>query len=398
MAMNSNREILIDKLEALELLDNRYEKLSCVNFNASDGHKRGHFSLVFKGFDRLEGKHVAIKFFDPDPTIMLDRYRLKAFEREPELLLTLFGKKRCLQLVSGLKIFGLEIDIPGNGGTATIPCQYFVADWVPEEIDVFFERQHEITAIDKLYLFNEIVLAVEALHKHDIFHRDIKVDNLRSYEEALKRIVVAIDLGTAARFDSASIGTKPQYENPVGHVKYSAPEAFCGLAGHRHIAQFSDVYSLGCLLYELFNKDLFYAQIWKDKNYKLALGVLSIELMQHSSNEEKLQAWNEYISVLRPSITPIPATTEGHSVPPEIQEQLNILLSQMTKFDFRQRLTNLQIVREKIWSMIRVVENNVSQKRAIEFKRLIRLKKEEKIKRHEKRLNEFLAKSRELLC
>jgi len=396
--MKSNREILIERLEQLGLLDGRYENLRCVNFNAASGQKRGNFSLVFRADDRLTGHAVAIKFFDPDPQFFLDPYRRDAFAREPEIVRALLGKKRCLQLVAGLKTFNLDIPAPGNGGTATLPCQYFVIEWLPSAIDEFFERQHEFNAIDKLLLFIDIVMAVEALHVHEVFHRDVKVDNLRAYQDALKRIVVAIDLGTAARFDSVNIGLAQQYAIPVGHLRYSAPEAWCGLSGHRRVAHHTDVYALGCLLYELFNKDLFDTQVHRDRNYKIALAVLSFELARHDKVEAKLQAWRDTIRALRPSIASIPATTPGHSVPAAIQDQLNQLVCSLTRFDFDQRPSDLEAVRERIWSMIRLMENQTSERRAIMLRRLYRQRRIEKIRRREQKLREFLSKSRGILC
>lgn len=394
--MKSQRELLIEELVNLSVLDGRYEQLCCVS--SPDSNKRGAFSLVFRAFDRLEGKLVAIKFFDPSSDFMRDTYRLNAFAREPEILQQLLGKRRCLQLVAGMKTYFLKIPTQNGTAIATFACDYFVADWIPNEIDSFFECQHEVSAEEKLLLFNEIVLAVEGLHRHEVFHRDIKANNLRSYEDALKRVVIAIDLGTAALCDTAPITDTSEYPQPIGHKQYSSPEAYCGLAIDREIGRYTDVYALGCLLFELFNKELFAAQLHKDMHFIQALGALSVILNMHASLAQKVNAWKQNACILRTSIMPVKIASDGHSVPPEIQDRLNSLLVDLTAFDYQQRVLNLEDVRERLWSMIRVVRNRQAQQRALELKRLYRENRIRKIKQREQRLTERLTNSRRLLC
>jgi serine/threonine protein kinase len=251
----SNRQILVQELESLALLDGRYEAIKWVNPPSASGQKRGCFSLVFRAYDRLDGKNVALKFFDIDPANMMQIYRRQAFAREHDILTTLMNRERCIQLCSAMSVYNLSILGP-TGTTLTIPCEYFAIEWIDDEIDEFFERQDAFDAKDKLRLMNEIILAVQALHRHEVFHRDIKPDNLRSYEDGVKRLVVAIDLGTAALYSSQPI--QNVYTAPVGAGAYAPPEAFCHFAGEREVAPLADNYALGCLLFELFNLDYFY--------------------------------------------------------------------------------------------------------------------------------------------
>ena len=149
-----------------------------------------------------------------------------------------------------------NLRLPDGTLVGSIPCKYFVVEWIDRDIDEFFDRQDAYAPAEKLKLFNEIVLGVEALHRYEVHHRDLHPRNLRSYTEALNRIIIAIDLGTAARLSSPS--HVANYGAPVGANEYSAPETFCGLSGNREIGRATDVYALGCLLYELFNEDLFF--------------------------------------------------------------------------------------------------------------------------------------------
>ena len=90
-------------------LDGRFERIRLVNFDATKRKKRGVFSLVFKAFDRIEQRDVALKFYDLDPRWLLDQYRLDSFRREHGILQTLLTRERCLQLASSLSTYSLTI-------------------------------------------------------------------------------------------------------------------------------------------------------------------------------------------------------------------------------------------------------------------------------------------------
>jgi len=86
MPLHTNNQLLISTLEAMPLLDGRYEGMKFVNYNSLKDEKRGCFSLVFRAFDRLNQKTVALKFYDIDPQRMMDIYRQQSFQREHEIL------------------------------------------------------------------------------------------------------------------------------------------------------------------------------------------------------------------------------------------------------------------------------------------------------------------------
>lgn len=202
MALSSNSANLIRTLQGLTTLDGRYTQITCVNINAATGESRGVLSLVFKAFDQVDQRYVALKFYDIDPNKLFDQYRVDAFRREHAILQTLLNTRRCLQLASSYSIYLLKVPQAG-GASYEIPCPYFAVEWVEHEIDDYFEQQDSREAVHKLKLFNDIVLAVEALHRHDVHHRDLKKDNLRAHDNSVVRTVVAIDLGTAARSESS---------------------------------------------------------------------------------------------------------------------------------------------------------------------------------------------------
>lgn len=373
--ISTNSLLLIDALEALPLLDGRYKDLKCVSYDRVTDIKRGCFSLVFSAFDVIEENRVAVKFYDISTENLGRLYRQEAFRREHVVLQALLGKERCLQLQSALNNFNLTV----HG--LTIPCEYFVVDWLDDQIDHFFEEQQDFTAANKLRLFNELVLAVEALHRNTVFHRDIKPDNLRAYNKALKRIVIAIDLGTAALWDSPP--ALDEYFQQVGAPAYAPPEAICFFAGDREIAPYADVYALGCLLYELFNMEHFYIGLRKaNPHYDLFLGAMYSKVNAEPDQEKRIAVWKQEIQKMGKSIVTPRIDGVGSSVPEGIAVLLNRVLEALVHPDFRRRQT-FDNVRRLTWAAIRALENEKDYKRRLARARERRRAREDKVRRRE---------------
>jgi len=357
VALSPNSLYLVNTLENLPLLDGRYAQMKCVNVTSATGVTRGVFSLVFRAFDQVDQRWIALKFFDIAPNKMFDQYRVDSFGREHSILQTLLGVRRCLQVASALTTFKLEITQPG-GSPLEIPCPYFAVEWIDEDVDSYFEMQDSYDALDKLQLFNDIVLSVEALHRNQVHHRDLKKDNLRASHERLARIVYAIDLGTAARIESPPL--RPDYDTgSVGAPAYTAAEGLCGLAGLREIAKFTDIYALGCLLFELFNRDLFVRELLaRNPNYQPILTVLGLTVRGGTTPAEKLFRWHTALRTHGKGVTPISILALDNSVPVGIAQLLDELVKSMTRIDYRARPNSLEFVRRRIQSAITCLKND----------------------------------------
>jgi serine/threonine protein kinase len=295
---DANKIFLIQQVESLELLDDRYAECKCINF-APGQPRRGYFSLVFKARDTVEQKDVAIKFFDPD--CLGQVYRLQCFAREPEILVRLKSSPRCVQINGPMRTFALAIDLP-DGRVFQAPCNYYVCDWIDDDIDKFFDRQDEIEAIAKLTIFRSIVSAINSVHEKGICHRDVQAKNFRLRTTPSDELVVVIDFGTAAAHDSAALLT--EYGYPVGMLNYASPEAFLGMAGDRSIGKLTDVYSLGCLLFELFNKHAFYFVRDRDTEFQKALAALGLLLARAKMTHAKSLVWAQHVGMFRPLAAP----------------------------------------------------------------------------------------------
>jgi len=102
-----------------------------------------------------------------------------------------------------------------------------------------------------LDVLDQIARALEAAHAKAIIHRDLKPDNvfLASTGDGVPPVVKVLDFGIAKLAAEGDGQQKTKTGNLLGTPLYMSPEQ-CRGAGK--IDQRSDVYSLGCIAYELF--------------------------------------------------------------------------------------------------------------------------------------------------
>jgi serine/threonine protein kinase len=383
-------EFLAEDLAALPLLDGRFESIKLVNIDVVTGNRRGVLSIVFRAFDRDSQKDVALKFFDP--MWQMDVYRLNAFRREHDILKSLVGIDRCLQVLSGLNTYVLNIPT-ATGFTIPLSCEYFAIEWIDEEIDQYFLCQTNFTAAERLRLFSLIAGSVEVLHRAQVFHRDLKPDNLRRQTLDGISTIVAIDLGTAARFSSAPIS--PDYDRSVGAPAYASPEARCGLAGNRRLAPYTDLFALGCILFELFNKDLYLRAFFnRNSHFDLVLATLLAQVNPMASEADQVKSWIGCTDVLSKSIVPVPLNGHGGDVPLGISNLLNELVLSLTHVDFRQR-PSIAWVRKRVASALTVLANQKLYEQRRSQQMLFRKNRALKIAKRIERLEYFLAQKKE---
>jgi serine/threonine protein kinase len=387
--LHPNSQLLVDSLAALPMLDGRFEKLQLVNVDSVKDERKGCYSLVFRAWDTLNTQFVALKFYDPGR--LTEVYRVLAFRREHELLKLLSSSNTGLQLASGLNIYQLPISAQSG---AAMPCEYFGVEWLEDEVEHYFLRQEAHSPVEKLKVFRKIVRAVAELHARGIFHRDLKPDNLRCKKSPSgASVVVCIDLGTAARLSSANL--QAAYSYSVGASGYSAPEANCGLSGIRSLAPFTDQYALGCMLFELFNRDYFFRTFEEvNRHYQAHFGLLAAQVAGLPESEQ-ITAWCRAMDKLGPAFSPVKMDGVGNSVPPGIAPLLNEVLGKLTHVDYRCRPEHLSWVMRRIDSAILVLANERRYQARLAYAKEMRRRRLARQLEREQRLK--LAQSKGLL-
>src|SRR5262249_47561580 len=97
----------------------------------------------------------------------------------------------------------------------------------------------------------QVCEALEAAHEHKIIHRDLKPDNVYLIvHKGKKNFVKVVDFGIAKLTDEQGQSTgKTQTGMVMGTPAYMSPEQAGGMT--TRIDARSDIYSLGCMMYQM---------------------------------------------------------------------------------------------------------------------------------------------------
>nr|WP_272955095.1 serine/threonine-protein kinase [Kribbella shirazensis] len=185
------------------------------------GH--GGMGEVYRGCDELLGRPVAVKLLRPD---LSDPFAAARFRREA----------RAAAMVKDPHVVSVYDFGHSNG-------EYFLVMELMEGRSVAHELAlHGPLDPDRaLGIVRQVAAGLAAAHRHDIVHRDIKPDNLLVDVDGSVKIA---DFGIARSPTDQTITSS----GPIlGTSHYLAPER---ALGHPATAA-SDVYALGCVLYQL---------------------------------------------------------------------------------------------------------------------------------------------------
>src|SRR5438874_10016007 len=121
---------------------------------------------------------------------------------------------------------------------------YYVTPYVEgESLRSRLERERQLPVDEAVRLAAAVAGALDYAHRHQIIHRDIKPENILL---EVGQAVVA-DFGIARALHAAEGGNLTETGVTLGTAAYMSPEQATGdqLDGR------SDIYSLGCVLYEM---------------------------------------------------------------------------------------------------------------------------------------------------
>jgi serine/threonine-protein kinase len=105
-------------------------------------------------------------------------------------------------------------------------------------------REKQLPVSDAVRIATEVAGALDYAHRHNVVHRDIKPENILLHDG---RALVA-DFGIALAASKAGGTRMTETGMSLGTPTYMSPEQ---AMGEREITARSDVYALGCVLYEM---------------------------------------------------------------------------------------------------------------------------------------------------
>jgi serine/threonine protein kinase len=187
---------------------------------------QGAFATVYLAQDLKHERKVAIKVLNADPTSETSELR---FIREIRVLARLQHPNI----------------LPLHDSGHVEALLYYVMPYVSgETLRERIDRERQLSIVDAACIAKEAADALACAHAQGIVHRDIKPENiLLSGGHA-----IVADFGIARAIDVAGIRslTRTGIGSP-GTPAYMSPEQ---LLAERDIDSRSDIYSVGCVLYE----------------------------------------------------------------------------------------------------------------------------------------------------
>jgi len=194
----------------------------------------GGMSRVFLAEELRFGRKVVIKVLPPDVSGAISAER---FEREIQLVARLQHPHILPLLTAG------EAD-----GSLYYTMPFVQGETLRERI----VREKRLSLEDAFRIASEVADALACAHRDGVIHRDIKPENiLLSAGHAMVAdfgIAKAISVSTTAVAGRSDNPGLTQLGTSLGTPAYISPEQ---AAGETNLSGQSDVYSLGCVLYEM---------------------------------------------------------------------------------------------------------------------------------------------------
>jgi serine/threonine-protein kinase len=202
-------------LQTGDILVGRYEVDSLLG--------RGGMSSVFSGWDRTLSREVAIKVLASE--LVGDRVFVERFDREARAAASLSHRNVVAVFDSGV-----------DDG-----ARFIVMEHVSGRTLSALLRDGEIPIEHALEIAIGVSQALGAAHAHGIVHRDVKPGNVMVGANGQVKV---LDFGIARALAATSL---TRASTVIGTAGYLSPEQAEG----RAVDARSDLYALGCLLYEM---------------------------------------------------------------------------------------------------------------------------------------------------
>ncbi len=187
----------------------------------------GGMATVYLAHDVRHGRKVALKLLRPELAAILGGER---FLKEIRLTANL-QHPHILGLHDSGEVDGLV---------------YYVMPYIDgESLRQRLAREHQLPIDETIRIASEVASALDYAHRHSVIHRDIKPENILLQDDS----ALVADFGIALAASRSDSGTRlTETGMSLGTPHYMSPEQ---AMGEREITAKSDVYALGCVIYEM---------------------------------------------------------------------------------------------------------------------------------------------------
>jgi serine/threonine-protein kinase len=186
----------------------------------------GATATVFLGWDVKHKRHVAVKILKPEVTVTL-------------------GAERFLREIETTANLRHPHIVPLYDSGEARGALYYVMPFVEgESLRQRLTRDGQLPLDDAIRIAREVAGALSYAHARGIVHRDIKPENILLESGH----AVVTDFGIARAVREAGTESLTGAGISLGTPAYMSPEQ---AAGEREVDGRTDLYSLGCVLYEM---------------------------------------------------------------------------------------------------------------------------------------------------
>lgn len=197
-------------------LDGRYEIHELIGV--------GGMAYVYKAYDRVESRWVAIKILKEE------------FSNNSDFLRRFRNESKAIAVLSHPNIVKVYDVSFGD------QIQYIVMEYIDGiTLKQYIEQEGAIRWNEAVHFTTQILMALECAHEKGIIHRDIKPQNIMLLQDGTIKVA---DFGIARFLQSE---TTTMTDKAIGSVHYIAPEQASG----DYITDKADIYSVGVMLYEM---------------------------------------------------------------------------------------------------------------------------------------------------
>ncbi len=197
-------------------LDGRYEMQDVIGV--------GGMAVVYRAYDTLEGRTVAIKILKDE------------FSDNAEFLRRFKNESKAIAMLDHPNI------VKVNDVSFGDRLQYIVMEYIDGiSLKEYLIQQNVVKWKEAIHFNVQILHALQHAHEKGIVHRDIKPQNIMLLQDGTIKMT---DFGIA-RFSHSE--TRTMTDKAIGSVHYIAPEQARGdLTDEK-----TDIYSVGVMLYEM---------------------------------------------------------------------------------------------------------------------------------------------------
>ena len=194
---------------------------------------QGGFGAVYKAKNMATDQDIAIKLLavalDQDDSDVIQRFFAEA------------QVTASLKHPNTIKVFDFG---QTEGGALYIAMELLSGRPLNEELRDRMAEDQPFTELESITIGSQVLRSLSEAHVANLVHRDLKPHNIFLHQvHGDDPVVKVLDFGIAKRLGSNLTGTGKAFGTPA----YMSPEQ----AQNKNVDQRSDIYSLGCVLYQL---------------------------------------------------------------------------------------------------------------------------------------------------